>query len=252
MQALIIEDEIPASKRLKKMVQELEPNCTILDVIDSVEDAVNWFKNYDHPDVVFMDIQLADGLSFDIFEQVQIEAAVIFTTAYDQYAIKAFKVNGIDYLLKPIDKEDLKVAVEKCKAKAQPLETVNYTEIIQALQQQSKTDYRQRFMIKVGEQLKFVPVGDIAYLCSDAGQVSLVTNTAKEMVLDFSLDQLVPQLDPKHFFRINRKMIVHVSAIGKIHTYFNSRLKLDLTPAPTFDVIVARDRVNDFKLWLDS
>jgi len=255
MNLLIIEDEQPAARRLSRLLNELEPEWNILDVIDSVEDAVAWFRNFNAPDLVFMDIELADGQSFAILEQAEVNAPVIFTTAYDQYAVKAFRVNGMDYLLKPIESGELAEAIAKFKRYTTTSSTTpDYQQLMDVLRQTTaapSTPYKERFMIKVGDQLKFVPVDDIAYFFSDAGATSLVSTDGREFVIDYTMDQLRELLDPAVFIRINRKVAVGIHSIQKIHSWFNSRLKLELSPTPSFDVVVARERVADFKVWLD-
>lgn len=252
MKLLIIEDEQPAARRLTRLIADAQPTWQVLDVIDSVEDAVSWFRNMDAPDLVFMDIELADGQSFVIFEQVEVSAPVIFTTAYDQYAVKAFRVNGIDYLLKPIDKGDLGQAIDRFLNTRQSADQQQYQQLLALLQQGGGgTAYKERFMVKVGDQLKYVPVADIAYFYSDAGTTSLVTADSREFVVDYTLDQLKEFLDPAQWYRINRKLVVSLKSIERIYSWFNSRLKLDLQPRASFDVVVARERVNDFKAWLD-
>lgn len=253
MKLLIIEDEQPAARRLKRLLEAIQPGWTVLDVIDSVEDAVAWFNSFDAPDLVFMDIELADGQSFAIFDQVKLDVPVIFTTAYDQYAVKAFRVNGMDYLLKPIEQGELKEAIGKFERLTTPEVSPDYAQLLNMIRAESNaTAWKERFMIKVGDQLKFVAVGEVAYFYSDAGSTSLVTVDGREFVVDYTLDQLKEMLDPASWCRINRKCMVGIKSIVKIHSWFNSRLKLELKPAAAFDVIVARERVGDFKVWLDS
>ena len=254
MQVLIIEDEKPASVRLKKLINELEPQYNIQGVIDSVEQAVKWLRNMDAPNLIFMDVQLADGLSFDIFNHVKVDCPIIFTTAYDQYAIKAFKVNSLDYLLKPFDREELERALNKFKTQQEKtILSIDYHKLMQLVRREKKQQvYKRRFLIKVGDQLKHLPVDEVAYFYSESGAIFLINEEGKSFALDDSLDQLEHQLSSEEFFRINRKLIVNIKSIQKIHAYFNSRLKLELNPPPPFEVIVSRERVSDFKLWLDS
>jgi DNA-binding LytR/AlgR family response regulator len=250
MRVLIIEDEKPAARNLSRHLLDLRPGFEVLDVLDSVSTAVAWFEQQPEPDLVFMDIQLADGLSFDIFTQVELKVPVIFTTAFDQYTLKAFKVNSIDYLLKPIDPEELDQAIRKFEKLRQPPSAQTLQQLIQAIQ---KPDYKERFLVKSGQQLIYLPVQSIAYFFSEDGLVFAQQESGKKYVLDFTLDQLEKLLDPEHYFRINRKFILKLSAIQKIHTYFNNRLKLEIHPdTGEVEVIVSRDRVNDFKQWLDS
>lgn len=252
MKVLIIEDEIPAAKQLKKLLQKALLNIEILAVLDSIESAVKWLKiPTDEAALIFMDIQLADGLSFDIFKQVEVKTPVIFTTAFDQYTLKAFKVNSIDYLLKPIDPDALQDALQKYQQFYLPKEAINYSQLLQTIQQQAPV-YKQRFLIKSGQELRFVSTAEIQYFYSEDGMVFAQLPQKFKYNIDFTLDQLEDLLDPNSFFRINRKLITNLSAIHKIHTYFNGRLKLDLQPVPSFDIIVSRDRVQGFKNWLDS
>ena len=249
---LIIEDEQPAARRLKKLVKALDDSIEILEVIDSVEDAVAWFKNYGEPDLAFFDIQLADGQSFSIFEQVELECPVIFTTAYDQYAIKAFKVNSIDYLLKPIDPTELENAWRKFQSigKDSQADLMKMVAAFQELNQ--KKNYKERFLIKKGDGYKYLTINEIAYFLSDGGLTFLIDKNGKRFVVDEKLDALENSIDPRQFFRINRKFIIGENAVSKISNYFNSRLKLELFPKTEEEVIVARDRVSDFKGWLSE
>lgn len=255
MKVLIIEDEIPAAKQLNKWLQQLIPQIEILDTLDSVESAISWLKQPPEAvSLIFMDIQLADGLSFDIFQQVPITSPVIFTTAFDQYTMKAFKVNSIDYLLKPIDPKELKRALEKYQrffAQAAP-SVINYQEVLAAIQSQQQPDYKKRFLVKSGSELRFIQTPGIQYFFSEESLVFAQLANGQKFHLDYYLDQIEKRVNPAQFFRINRKLIVQLNAIHKIHTYFNSRLLLDLKPATAFDAIVSRDRVADFKQWLDQ
>lgn len=253
MKILIIEDELPAAKRLEKMVHRFIEDAEILAKLDSVETAVDWLQTFPKPDLIFMDIQLADGLSFDIFTQTEIQSPIIFTTAYDQYTLKAFKVNSVDYLLKPIDPEELNQALQKFK-KHYFNQQVSYDQnlIEQLLHSVTKQDYKERFLVKTGQHLQHISVDNIAYFYSEDGMVYLQTQINKRYVVDYTLDHLARLLDPNSFFRINRKFITNVSSIQKIHTYFNSRLLLELQPKISDEVIVSRDRVGDFKRWLDK
>ncbi len=252
MKVLIIEDEIPAAKRLRNLITQHCPEAAVMDVVDSVEGAVQWLNTFECPELIFMDIQLSDGLSFDIFNQTEVVSPVIFTTAYDQYALKAFKVNSVDYLLKPIDPKELECAFEKFKNLHQQSQEYDRTAIQSLISSITQKEYKERFLVKVGQQLNYLQVKEIAYFYSDDGLVYALTNANRRHVLDYTLEQLHDVLDPKHFFRINRKIVIHIDAIHKIHTYFNSRLKLELVPRTDFEAIVSRERVGDFKSWLDN
>ena len=252
MKILIIEDERPAAKRLSKLILSEKPKAQIIEMLDSVETAVEWFGNNTNPDLIFMDIQLADGLSFDIFNHIEISSPVIFTTAYDQYTLKAFKVNSVDYLLKPIDADDLKNALCKFDTYFQKQQAFDATGIENLLQSLSQKSYKERFLIKIGQNLTYLPVEDIIYFYPEDGSVYAQNDKGKRYILDYTLDQLETQLDPDLFFRINRKYFIQLKSIQKISTWFNSRLKLELRPKPEGEIIVSRERVGDFKAWLDK
>jgi len=252
MKALIIEDEHPAVKRLSKLLNKIRPEIQVCQVIDSVEGAVEFFTQEPALDLIFMDIQLADGLSFEIFNLTKIHSPVIFTTAYDQYTLKAFKVNSVDYLLKPIDVDELQESLQKFDAyfnKKVQYNNSAITEMLQALQQPT---YKERFIVKAGQQLTFISIEEINYFYSEGGMVFAKASPKKKHIIDYTLDQLENLLNPASFFRLNRKIIVNIDAIRKISTYFNSRLILDLNPKADFEVIVSRDRVSTFKKWLDQ
>ena len=252
MKLLIIEDEKPAALRLHQLLQQQRPQADVLALIDSVEKTVQWLQNHPGPDLMFLDIQLADGLSFDIFREVEVQAPVIFTTAYDQYTLKAFKLNSIDYLLKPIDPQELEQALAKFDrffGKAPYLDTQALESLIQSFQ---VPEYKERFIVKIGQQLTYIQIDDIQYFYSEDGLLFAQMRDRKRHVLDYTLDQLDGLLNPKAFFRLNRKAIVHINAIHKVSPYFNSRLIVELRPQPEFEVIVSRDRVSDFKNWLDK
>ncbi|HOX83232.1 MAG TPA: LytTR family DNA-binding domain-containing protein [Chryseolinea sp.] len=252
MKVLIIEDEPQAAKRLESLITSLEPQAEILSKIDTVKNAVQWIKSNPAPDLIFMDIQLADGISFQIFEQCAVTSPVIFTTAYDAYALKAFKVNSIDYILKPIDKDEMGAALKKFHSvnRSSQNSKLVLDNIGQAIQMLTKK-YKTRFVIKVGEHLKSVEVSDILFFFSLEKATFCQTKDGRKNILDFTLDQLEEILDPSRFFRINRKHIVAADSIQDMISYTNSRLKLVLKTSDDNDVIVARERVQEFKDWLD-
>jgi DNA-binding LytR/AlgR family response regulator len=252
MKLLIIEDEIPAAKRLSKLIKQFRPDAQILEVIDSVDGAVKWLNTFEKPDLLFMDIQLSDGLSFDIFNQFEVQSPVIFTTAYDQYTLKAFKVNSVDYLLKPIDPDELEKAFLKFDKIYRQPQSYDKSAIENLLKAMTQKEYKSRFVVKTGQQLAYISVDDISYFYSEDGVLCAKTQNGKRHLLDYTLEQLEQVLDPAAFFRVNRKMITRINAIHKISTYFNNRLKLELQPKTDLEVIVSRDRVNDFKKWLDN
>jgi DNA-binding LytR/AlgR family response regulator len=253
MNILLIEDEPLAAQLLEKLVKTVIPNAFILSKLDTVKNSVHWLQSNRAPDLIFMDIQLADGISFSIFEQVEVKAPVIFTTAYDEYALKAFKVNSIDYLLKPIDEESLRSAIKKydslTSARITPPDKL--MESISLAMQMLSRNYKERFVIKVGEHLKSVEVKEILFFFSLEKTTFAQTREGRKHILDFTLDQLQELLDPKKYFRINRKYIVSLEAIQDMISYTNSRLKLVLKFNDDPDVIVARERVQEFKVWLD-
>jgi len=250
MKVIIIEDEKPAAQRITKLVKALDSNIEIVEVIDSVEDAVAWFNTHDMPELAFMDIQLADGISFDIFKGATITCPVIFTTAYDEYALEAFKVNSIDYLLKPIDPKSLDRAWQKFKT----LKGKTDSDILGLLEsfkaQSTQREYKERFLVKKGDGFKYLTADQAAYFYADDGLTFMKTTGGDRHVIDEKMDSLESSLDPKSFFRINRKLIINERAVGEIANYFNSRLKLALQPKFKEEVIVARDRVSGFKSWL--
>jgi len=248
MNILIIEDEIPAAKQLTKMVAKCEPQARVLDTLDSVEGAVRWLGTFPAPDLIFMDIQIADGLSFDIFSRCQVTAPVIFTTAFDQYAVQAFKVNAVDYLLKPIDPDDLKTALERHRERRQMAPTVDLQQL--ACFFQPATSYKERFLVKNGQQMNFLLSHEIAYFLSSDGLTQAFTDGGKKYFIDHTLEELERLLDPRQFFRISRGLTVRLEAIRKIHPHLNGRLKLELQPKPAEEVFVSRERAGEFKIWL--
>ena len=252
MNILIIEDEPQAAQRLETLVKELLPTSHILDKIDSVKRSVQWFKNNPSPDLVLMDIQLADGTSFQIFEQCEVKCPVIFTTAYDEYALKAFKVNSIDYILKPVDKNELQLALKKLESLTGNSDgTRKLLNSIGEVVQKLSRKHKERFVIKVGEHLRTIEVKDILYFHSQDKATFCHTIDNRNHILDFTLEQLEEMIDPLAYFRVNRKYFVRAEAIQDIISYTNSRLKLVLRNSSDSDVIVARERVQEFKQWLD-
>jgi len=253
MNILIVEDEPEAASRLSKILKDLKPEVKIVASIDSVKSAVKWVSENPSPELIFMDIQLADGLSFEIFEKAEIKAPVIFTTAYNEYALKAFKVNSIDYILKPLDKDEVAAAFKKYENLTGQSHSPNkMIESIGAAMQMLTKRYKERFVIKVGEHLRSVEVNDVLYFYSLEKTTFAVTSDARKHVLDFTLDQIADIVDPAKFFRINRKYVVSVASIKDMISHTNSRLKLLLKSSDDDDVIVARERVQEFKDWLDK
>lgn len=250
MTAVIVEDEEFASKRLAQLVNDLAPEIDIVANINSVENGMQWFGKNKLPDLVFLDIQLNDGYGFDILDGLEDHPPVIFTTAYNEFAIRGFKYNGVDYLLKPIVKSDLKLALEKFK-KNVTRNGRGATENFEHLKQLFHKEYKHRFMVKVGNQFRSFNVEDIAFFKSQEGMICLFTHAGQSYPIEYTIDQLENILNPIHFFRINRKFMVSVKAVVEIHSYFNSRLLLKLLPKEEEQVIVSRERTTNFKKWLD-
>lgn len=251
MNVIIIEDEKPSARRLQRMLKIL--NIEAETMLHSVEESLAWFKENEHPDLIFLDIQLSDGLSFEIFEAIDIKSAVIFTTAYDAYALQAFKLNSIDYLLKPIDDEDLKTAVEKFKVRAPKKQsvTLDFNDIKKLLVNPIERAYKKRFSVKVGQHLKLINVEDIECIYSENKGTYVHTNEGRNYLLDLTLDQLENELEPHIFFRISRKFYININSIKDMVSYTNSRLQIKLNSYNEQQIIVARERVKDFKNWLE-
>ena len=251
MQIIIIEDEKPSARRLQRMLSDLDMTADVM--LHSVEESIEWFQNNGHPDLIFLDIQLSDGLSFEIFDAIDIRSAIIFTTAYDEYALQAFKLNSIDYLLKPIDEDDLKKAVEQFKQRmpeSSPV-TLDFNDIKKLLVNPIEREYKKRFSVKVGQHLKLINIDDIECFYSENKGTYLHTKEGRNYLLDTTLEQLADDLEPTQFFRINRKFFVNINAIKDMVSYTNSRLQIKLGSYNEQDVIVARERVKEFKTWLE-
>ena len=251
MKVLIIEDEKPAARRLNRMLAELE--IEVQQMLHSVEESLNWLQNNEHPDLIFLDIQLSDGLSFEIFEEIEVNSAIIFTTAYDEYALKAFKLNSIDYLLKPLDSDELEAAVNQFKQN-QPKQSdvqVNLDDIRKLLINPVDRKFKKRLSIKVGQHIKIIHIDEIECFYSENKSTYIHTKENRNYLIDNSLENWQEQLDPEHFFRVNRTFIVHINAIKDIVAYSNSRLKLILHSYNEQEIIVSRERVKDFKNWID-
>ncbi len=250
MQVVIIEDEAPAANRLSKLLKNIDEKVEVVAKLDSVEASVNYFRSGNLIDLIFMDIQLADGLSFDIFSQVTIAAPVVFTTAFDQYTLKAFKVNSIDYLLKPIDEDELVLAFDKYK-KLYPKKEVDFSEkMIKLLKDIQPTKYKERLLIKRGQQLSYVKTTETAFCYAEGKLCYAVDFNKNKILLECNLTQLEDQLQPSRFYRINRQLLVNIDAVRKVHIWIGGRLKIELSPSLNVDSIVSRERVNGFKEWL--
>lgn len=250
MKIVIIEDEELAARRLEGMIKECDSSIEVIARLESVEDSVEWFRNHPSPDLIFLDIHLEDDLSFAIFEKVKVDAPVIITTAYDEYAIRAFKMKSIDYLLKPIVQEELARSLDKFHEFSSPKPQQDMETLFRMFVKPDQPDYKERFSVTIGQKIKTFPINEISWFYSEEGITFMVTNDNHQYPIDFSLDDLTDMLDPKFFFRINRQFIIKMEAIGNIHIYPKSRLKLELKPVSTKEVFVSRDKVTKFKQWL--
>lgn len=250
MKCLVIEDEKVAAEKLTGLIRKYDPSIEITATIQSVEDTVQWLNTHQAPDLIFMDIQLSDGLSFEIYEQTIVKTPVIFTTAYDEYVLKAFKVNSIDYLLKPVDLIELKNAIDKFKENNAPKEIP--TRVFDSILQSLTKNYKNKFVIKVGEHIKVFTNKDVQCFYSMEKYTFLQNTSGRDFAISYSLDQLEDLLDPSKFFRINRKFIVSSSAISDIISFSNSRLQVKLNSNKSNELIVSRDKVQEFKKWLEG
>lgn len=250
MNIIIIEDEKPAARLLQRKVEKL--GLQVNQMLHSVEESIQWFNSNTHPDLIFLDIQLSDGLSFEIFETITIKSAVIFTTAYDEYALRAFKLNSIDYLLKPIDEDDLEIAVNKFKARniSAAYASLDFEMIKKMLVNPMDISYKKRFTIKMGQQLKMINIDEVECFYSENKGTYLHTIDNRDYLLETTLEQLDLELNPKDFYRVSRKFILPMKEIKEIQLYSNSRLKVILPTYKDDEVNVARERVSDFKEWL--
>ena len=250
MDVLIIEDEKIAANNLEKMLHQIDSNINVQSKIDSIEDSVKWLNN-NTTDLIFLDIHLADGLCFKIFERIEIKTPIIFTTAYDQYAIKAFKVNSIDYLLKPVEVQQLEQSLEKFKElhQAKNTKNIDFDALINFYTNQIQ--YQERFIVRYAQKIKSINTNEIAYFYVKNENVFLCTKGNNNYPVDYSLDKLDNIINPKDFFRINRQFIVNISSIEKMYSLSKSRIKIELNPKPDTEIIVSYSRVSDFKKWLN-
>jgi DNA-binding LytR/AlgR family response regulator len=255
MTTIIIEDEKPAARLLQRKLEKL--NIVVGAMLHSVEESLNWFSENEHPDLIFLDIQLSDGLSFEIFEKMEIKSAVIFTTAYDEYALRAFKLNSIDYLLKPIDEDDLEVAVKKFKDRFQFSKTagnesikLDFEQIRKMLSNPFEKTFKKRFTVKIGQHLKVISTDEIECFFSENKGTYIHTFDNRNYLMDCTLEVLEQELDTADFYRISRKFIIPLKAIKEILVYSNSRLKIILPTYKEDEVIVSREKVSDFKNWI--
>ena len=247
IKAVIIEDEKPASGYLHELLKKTAPDIQVVEVIDNVTDAVQWLTNHT-TDLIFLDIHLGDDTGFSIFEKVRVSTPVIFTTAYNQYAIRAFRLNSVDYLLKPFTETDLKQALDKFRTHV--CTAVDFQALIASMNK--KPELRERFMVSSGQRIKSIPVSEVAYFLSEGRYVKLVAKTGESYLLDQSLESVEHSVDPDRFFRINRQVLVGFEAIRQMVSWSKSRVKLDLHPPTDFDVVVSIDNSGEFKHWLNK
>ena len=252
---LIVEDEIPAQINLKKLIDKHCTNSVVVATLSSVRSTIKWLEdNPEGADVIFMDVELSDGVCFDIFEKVSVNTQVVITTAYDNYAVKAFRINSTDYLLKPITDSDFITAWERCIERIEHNNAPSMETLLDAISKAGGKDkeYKKRFIVKAGEKIIIIPVEDIAYCYSEEKSTYAVNFAGTRRLLDYSLDMVQEMLDPKRFFRVSRSCIVSINAIENISKHLGTRLKLQLNPRTEEDVVVSRSRTSDFLVWLDS
>ena len=249
MKVIILEDENRAVNHLKRIISEVDPAIEIIKVFDTVRDTVAYLEKGKEPDLIFSDVQLADGISFEIFSRVEVSCPIIITTAFDTYAIEAFNTNGIDYLLKPIEEDRLRKALQKARqfTRQTSLEALLKLDMVSG-----RKAFKSRFMVKVGEKIRTIPVEDIVAFYSFEKTTYLHTTKHRNYIIDYPLEELEEMLDPDKFFKINRKYIVSITACSQIIAWSNNRLKIDIDGIDDPKIVVARERVKDFKAWLDS
>jgi DNA-binding LytR/AlgR family response regulator len=251
MNVLIIEDEDPAAERLQGLLLEAEPQTNVLATLDSVRSAVAWLTSHPEPDLIFLDIQLADGLSFEIFRQTEVHVPIVFTTAYDSYALEAFRVNSIDYLLKPVKREELTRALNKFRKTRGSVLLPDLGRLLQQLQPSAPVrEFKRRFIIRFGDKIKAVDVDQVAYFYTEDKINFLRTRDNQSYPIDQNLDRLEELLDPRRFFRINRQFIISIDSIDQMYAFSKSRVKITLRPPSTGDTIVSTERSPVFKQWL--
>lgn len=252
MEILIIEDEQLGAEKLIRLLTSIDPFIKIVGNTRSIRASVEWLLQHTHPDIILMDIELTDGQSFEIFNHIAIKSMVIFTTSYDEYALQAFKVNSVDYLLKPIKREELQNALDKYRQLQQKFSgpSLSIEHLINELKQQHAKTWRSRFLVKQGQKLVSVETSDIAYFYAD-GRLSYFIGWDKQKhVLDYTIEELEQMLDPQQYYRANRAFLIHIKAVGQIHNYFNGKLKLDLKPAIDKEVLISREKAMEFKEWM--
>ncbi len=252
MDVLIIEDELLAAERLQMLIKNYDPSINLVASLESIEESVQWFSTRPAPDLVFADIHLSDGHCFEIFKKINFQKPVIFTTAFDNYALDAFQLFSIDYILKPVTAEALASAINKYRQISNMVVT-NYSLLSDQVKENFSTRYKNRFLAKVGQRSFFIKAGDVAYFMADNKIVYLVDNDGNRFIINYTMEKLEPLLDPHDFFRLNRKVIVHSNAIDQVKPYFNNRLKIVLKNVKTDeDLVISRERVTAFKTWADA
>lgn len=252
MKVLLIEDEAIASQRLQMLLKEYDASIEILASLDSIEESVAWLQQHEHPDVMLLDIQLADGFSFEIFKRTSYQKAVIFTTAYNAYALEAFRYFSVDYLLKPVSFEALKHALDKYKFITHA-EQIDYNTIFKALKNFPAEQYKERFLAKIGQRLIFVKTSEVAYFRAEDKIIYIIDKQGNKLPIDYTLEKLETVLDPRYFFRLNRKVIVSIDSIAQVKPYYNSRLMLHLKDGnKSEDMVVSRERVPEFRQWAEQ
>jgi DNA-binding LytR/AlgR family response regulator len=253
MNILIIEDEQLAQERLQLLIKTYDSSINIVGCLESVEETVNWLNTKPHPDLILLDIHLSDGQSFEIFKRIQTQKPIIFITAYENYAVDAFRLFSIDYILKPVTAEALAAAINKYKSLSDIFMPADYRLLMEQLKDTASTNYRNRFLAKVGQRLFFIPAGDVAYFAADNKIVFLIDREGNRFVINSTMEKLESELNPKDFFRLNRKIIIHADAIDQIKPCHSNRLKLQLKGVPaTEEIIISRERVSEFKQWADT
>lgn len=245
---LIIEDEKLNADRIKRMVKAIRPKGVIVAVLETVSESIEWFQSNEAPDIVLLDVRLSDGVSFNIFDKVKIGCPIIFTTAYDEYAVRAFKYNSIDYLLKPVEQDELENAFEKLESFSQEGSSQSIESLLDFLKPK---EFRSRFLLPYRDGYKTILIDDVAYFFTELKITRAKLKNGAEEVLPQTMEELEQQLNPKHFFRANRQVIIHLDAVEQVHNYFNGKLKLVLKRNPGVEVIVSRDKANLLKAWLD-
>ncbi len=251
MKVLIVEDEILVAKKLKKLISEIDPAIEVVEITDSVKNTAKWLANNPSPDLIFMDIQLGDGICFEVFEIIEVKCPIVVTTAFNEYAQEAFKVNSIDYLLKPVSKEEMKYALDKFHSMKPVFDMTKSAQRMSEAKKMLESGYKSRFMVKIGSHIVSIPAEEIAYFFSRDKGTFFKTYEGRSYLVDYALEQVEEMIDPMRFFRINRKYMVAFQSISDIIAYSNSRLKVIIPHMDEPDILVSRHRVNEFKKWLD-